>query len=89
MKRQPEASNGPMVRTVSGILGFALLVGIMMALGFWLLPDPPPPRAHPVLTDADRRYVTARMKFHGIEHAELDEATGERYFWRDGERCRL
>ncbi len=68
--------------------GFIILTVLLMFLWAWLLPDPPP-RVSPQFTEADRAYVTERMKFHGITRAYLDGKTGERYFERDGRRCRL
>jgi hypothetical protein len=62
---------------------------LLLALIWWLtLPVaesiPPPP-----LTDAERAYVRERHRYHGITASIRDRQTGERYFYRDGKRCKL
>jgi hypothetical protein len=77
------------------VRGFKLLVALaLIAAGFWgvlswVVPPPPPPRPAIEFTEAERRYVAARMKFHGITSARFDPATGERWFEREGKRCKL
>lgn len=40
-------------------------------------------------TDAEKHWIKERMRHHGIVQFITDEATGERYFIRDGQRCKL
>jgi hypothetical protein len=77
-----------LIRIAKIIVGLILLAAFLLAVGAWISP-PPAPRVAPLFTDTDRRYVTTRLKYHGITSAEMDETTGERYFYRDGKRCRL
>ena len=76
------------VRIVKFLVGLVLLALFLLYLAAWLQPDPPA-FISPQFTEAERRWVAERMKFHGITSARLDQATGERYFERDGRRCKL
>jgi len=78
-----------MMRIAKVSIMLLFLWGYWMLLMWWTEPAPPPPPSRPEFSDEERAYVTARLKYHGIERAELDQATGERFFWRDGQRCRL
>lgn len=73
------------------LVSFAILMAAVLAVldcAFRALNEQPPP-VRPEFTEADRAHVKARHKFHGITSAKLDHTTGERYFNRDGKRCRL
>lgn len=40
-------------------------------------------------TTQERAYIKARHSYHGITSSVYDGATGERYFYRNGQRCKL
>jgi len=76
------------MRTLTAIAAFLIL----LYLGFliWSLSAPDPyPRAGGFKTEAEREYVTARHKHHGILMSRPNYETGEVYFMRDGQKCRL
>ena len=65
---------------------------ILLTLGFliWSLSAPDPyPRAGGFKTEKERAYVAGRHKFHGIKMSRPNYETGEAYFMRDGQKCRL
>ena len=69
-----------------------LIVAILIILCFiaWSLSAPAPyPRAGGFKTEKERAYVTARHKHHGIKMSRPNYETGEAYFMRDGQKCRL
>ena len=78
-----------LVRAVACILGFLMLVCAMVAIDRLVLAAPAPPRASREFTEEERAWVKKRHAFHGITSSVVDEATGERYFYRDGQRCAL
>jgi len=76
------------MRTLTAIAAFLVL----LILGFliWSLSAPDPrPRSQGFKTEAERAYVTARHKHHGILMSRPNYETGEAYFMRDGVKCRL
>lgn len=72
------------------LLRIAKAVGLLLicwiAISWWNAPKPLPT---PLFDEAERRYYAERHKFHGISSSSTDLATGERYFWRDGQKCKL
>ena len=65
---------------------FWFLIGFgLAALLLPILARPEPPQIAAVAP----RLVHRAHLYHGIQFSTLDHATGERYFVRDGQRCRL
>ena len=68
------------------ILGIGLLIGY----GWRAYGETPAPRnihAAARLPEPEKRWIEQRHKYHGI-YGSIEE-NGERYFIRDGKRCRL
>jgi len=63
---------------------------ILLILGFliWSL-SAPDPGSQGFKSEAERAYVAARHKHHGIFMSRPNRETGETYFIRDGVKCRL
>ena len=76
------------MRALTAIAAFLIL----FILGFliWSLSAPDlRPRSNGFKTEAEREYVTARHKHHGIKMSRPNYKTGEVYFMRDGKVCKL
>jgi len=77
-----------LIRIFKAVLILVLLALLLQVVARWISPDPPaPPRAIVQLTAEERRWIRARHEFHGISASILEN--GERYFIRDGKKCRL
>jgi len=75
-------------KTCAAIAAFLVL----LILGFliWSLSAPDPrPRSQGFQSEQERTEIRAKMAHHGILSAILDRETGETYFMRDGQKCRL
>jgi len=74
------------VRIIKAIIIVALLAALLAVLEWRFAPDPP--RREPrQFTAEEKRWVTERLKYHGISGAVIED--GQHYFYRDGKRCRL
>lgn len=76
------------IRTKAAIVGSLLLIlAMILILGSPdLFPSATPPPHHE-MTDAERQWIKARHKYHGITMSIIEN--GEHYFIRAGHRCRL
>lgn len=67
-----------------------LLLAFVYVLFAWWVMTPPPERRLPVQpTEAEKRYIEKRHKHHGIVSSVCDRETGECYFYRNGQKCKL
>ena len=64
-----------------------LIVLYLIAIAYLLAPPPPERRVVVQPTQAEKRWLDARFKYHGI-WACIEE-NGEHYFYRDGKKCKL
>ena len=64
-----------------------LLIAYLMAISWWLSPEPPERRVIHQFSEEERRDIEKRHKYHGISISITEN--GERYFYRDGKRCKL
>jgi hypothetical protein len=65
-----------------------LLIAVLYFGTIWWMNQPPIPSAIK-LTEAEKAWIEARHKYHGIWASIYDPETGESYFYRDGKKCRL
>ena len=77
-----------LIRIFKAVLVLILLVLALQAIVWWISPNPsPPPRVVVQLTAEERRWIKARHQFHGVTVSIYEN--GDRYFIRDGKRCKL
>lgn len=69
------------------IASILLLIAYLLILAWWISPPMPERRAVTQPTKAEARWLVARHEYHGIP-GSIGES-GEHYFWRDGQKCKL
>ena len=77
-----------LIRIFKAVAILVLLSLLLQIVAWWISPPPKPaPRVVVQLNAEERRWIKERHQFHGI-WASIEE-NGERYFIRDGKKCRL
>jgi len=76
------------MRALTAIAAFLILLYLGFLIWSLSLPDPRP-RSQGFQSEKERAYVAARHRHHGIKMSRPNYETGEVYFMRDGEKCRL
>jgi hypothetical protein len=66
-----------------------LVAFLLFAFACWGLAPEPPRREVRQFTAAEKRWIGERHRYHGISSSVADIETGELYFFRDGQRCKL
>lgn len=77
------------IRLLKLVAVVLLLILCWAAIAWWI--SPPPERrdihAFAQIPEAEKRWLNERFKIHGI--SACIEERGERYFYRDGKKCKL
>ncbi len=78
-----------MTRRLKIAIAATLFLIVYWIVASYLLSPPPAAYHAPPLTSEERQYINERYKYHGITSSVYDGVTGQRYFLRDGEHCKL
>jgi len=81
-----EVDNG-IVYLLKALVAALLIILYLLAIAYIVTPPPPPRRVILQPTQAEKRWLEKRFKYHGIW--SCIEENGEYYFYRHGKKCRL